>query len=355
MLPQATYIVDLSPYGSAVVTCKRRVELINFYFLTVIFGNTMDYSKFYNIRDDGTYRVHFANKKGLSKENIMEVFSLYGTVLSIDAKGDQYGLRFVRYKTLQETVNCLKGLQDNQQIRLLPEKFKNNANNSKESSRNLAQQEILQDSCNRKNKEKQSNLNMIRNSHLFSTNTNVIEDDKVSETTKSRYSWCNSESGFIRSNKSNKEDRITRLIKLQELRGVTADSFGPPVEADKFQDCKEIINNHVSNLKNISVSSTCSSASSLERVVLPVFEVIVANVHSDFGVHYVMYLLEEYDPISVSLMQTIPETKIRYCRVYFKSGQEAVDARQKFDNFNLAGRKLIVSTPTRLMEEALSA
>jgi len=103
-------------------------------------------------------------------------------------------------------------------------------------------------------------------------------------------------------------------------------------------------------MSNSSLSNETKKSSS-KIVFIPMQEIIVANIHSKYGVHYILHLFEKYSPISATLVKTIPETDIRYCHVYFKSAQDAEAVEEVFDNFDLFGKNLIVLRKSRLLDE----
>ncbi|XP_033226823.1 uncharacterized protein LOC117179285 isoform X2 [Belonocnema kinseyi] len=84
---------------------------------------------------------------------------------------------------------------------------------------------------------------------------------------------------------------------------------------------------------------------------IPAEEVIIANVQEGVSELYILYLLEKFEPISITEMKIIPEKGIRYCSVYFKSTADAIAVERQFDNFGLSGNNLIVRTPQLLMSE----
>lgn len=77
-------------------------------------------------------------------------------------------------------------------------------------------------------------------------------------------------------------------------------------------------------------------------------EVIVANIHTNYGVHYILHLFEKHGPISATLVKTIHKTDIRYCFVYFINTEDALAIEKEFDNFVLSGRNLIVLRKSQL-------
>ena len=84
-------------------------------------------------------------------------------------------------------------------------------------------------------------------------------------------------------------------------------------------------------------------------------EVIVANIHENFSELYILYLLEKFEPISITKIKVIPKKHIRYCSVYFKSIEDAIAVEKLFDNFDLSGKRLIVRTPQLLVSEVGAA
>jgi len=86
----------------------------------------MNCDKYYKKENDGSYNLRFLNTKGYSIEEIKEIFSVYGEVLAVNISGDQFGLRFVKYRTLDEIIRCFDGLRKSNFIKFVPEKSKSN-------------------------------------------------------------------------------------------------------------------------------------------------------------------------------------------------------------------------------------
>lgn len=84
----------------------------------------MDYEIYYKFTQDRTYCIHFLNKKRLNAEEIRNMFSLYGNVLSMTWNKDINGFYFIKYQTIQETLYCLESLLKSEDIRILPQKNK---------------------------------------------------------------------------------------------------------------------------------------------------------------------------------------------------------------------------------------
>ena len=95
----------------------------------------MTEEKCYSLEKDGTYCLGFPNRYALSEKEIEEIFSEYGSVISVRASGDERGFRFVRFRTLEEAEKAINDLKGNKKIRILPKKPKAHNNNDKGSSK----------------------------------------------------------------------------------------------------------------------------------------------------------------------------------------------------------------------------
>jgi len=86
----------------------------------------MNCDKYYKKENDGSYNLRFLNTKGYNIEEIKKIFSAYGEVLAVNISGDHFGLRFVKYRTLDEIIRCFEGLRKSNFIKFVPEKSKSN-------------------------------------------------------------------------------------------------------------------------------------------------------------------------------------------------------------------------------------
>ncbi|XP_076661010.1 uncharacterized protein LOC143364684 [Halictus rubicundus] len=84
----------------------------------------MNYQHYYDRRND-SYVIHFWNFKGISEDEIKKMFSVYGSA-TIKGSGGQFGFYFIRYKNLEDTLNCLNGFKGHKSIKILPHKNKIN-------------------------------------------------------------------------------------------------------------------------------------------------------------------------------------------------------------------------------------
>ncbi|KYN07201.1 hypothetical protein ALC62_01867 [Cyphomyrmex costatus] len=360
--------------------------------------DTIDYGKYYKITKDGSYSVHFANKKNLASEFIKDTFSSYGTITSIYDGGNVNGLKVITYKTLDEVINCIKGLQNDSQIYLLPEK-----NKSAGESRTTNQNSLNRWQASRTEDISQKTFNTDKQFNSNSTHNENNKQEKLSEyiekpiyniracdfnkfdgadnfsdsTCNSRHDKSNNDAtkyknmspqmfdekySFLRQHKSiNNEDYSRVMRKKQE--GTKLDS-STMIEVDKNrrfsthdQKMPMLVSNTEIKLKEFDVMSNSSLSNetrSLSKIVyIPMQEIIVANIHKNYGIHYILHLFEKYSPISATIVLTISETNIRYCHVYFKTVQDAVAVEEEFDNFDLYGQNLIVLRKSRLIDETI--
>jgi len=363
---------------------------------------TIDYEKYYRISRDDTYTVHFANKKGLTSEQIKELFSPYGNIVSIHSRGENNGLKFVRYKTLEEVISCLKGLQFSNLVSLLPQKNKiMGETKSIDQSSNQWQAAKTEDTSQKTfSTGKQFNLNstynenngqkniFLENKEKPIYNTNIPDQirDKFEDNNFSDTSSVNSKQNF-NSNGTKHKNTSSQMFNekctssrqrnpinykghnktMGEKQQETKFSSSIMTETDTKMDRNMRISTHdykmpalISDTEMKSDESDAMSNSSLSNktkkslskiVFIPMQEIIVANIHSKYGVHYILHLFEKYSPISATLVKTIPETNLRYCHIYFKSAQDAEAVEEEFDNFDLFGKNLIVLRKSRLLDE----
>lgn len=344
-------------------------------------SDIIDYEKYYRISKDNTYIIHFANKKGLTFEKIHELFSVYGTVLSLYS-GSNKILVFVRYKTLEEIIRCMKGLQNNNMISILPQKDKiseitdqRNSNQWQAARTEDTPQKIFSNG-------KQFNSNSIHDERSLENRDTFKDTDNFSDTashsSRQNYHFNESEIKYknTSSQKSNEkysfleqqnhtinEDYDQMRKKQQETKLYASTS----TETDVKRDRDMRINTHDyeipglisytetkssdSNVISDSLLSSGIKSSSSKIVYIPMQEIIVANIHMNYSVHYILHLFEKHDPISATLVKIIPENNIRYCHVYFKTIQDAIAVEEEFDNFDLSGKNLIVLRKSRLIGE----
>ncbi|XP_031779556.1 myb-like protein I [Nasonia vitripennis] len=341
--------------------------------------------------DDGTYWLLFPNKHALTKEEIREIFSQYGQVLNLTMAGDEKGFRFVQYATLEDVERAVENLQDHPTIKLVPHRPKKKNNKScngsqrdRQNNNNVINQDTSMDSVKRNlyqrkspknnNEQTDSNKQQFQNAMMFSRESMHKQknsdtwpnNDKASvQLTPSSKSFCN-KSNFIPQTPKN-------TMNSQVSRSNSADSLSPPNLVDQKNRTQHLLKLRGANANSFSINESYNNSNTDDdeipelvtktqldvfkqprKVILNAEEVIVANVHTDYGSAYVLHLFEQYEPLAVSYMKVLPNSEVRYCHVYFKSAQDSLEVETVFDKYDLSGKNLIVLRPCRLMAEAMS-
>ncbi|XP_018338254.1 PREDICTED: uncharacterized protein LOC108746159 [Trachymyrmex septentrionalis] len=358
---------------------------------------TMDYEKYYRTTKGG-FSVHFANKKGLCPEYIKDTFSSYGTVVSIyEGGGGPNGLKIISYKTLDEVINCLKGLQNDSQISLLPQKDKlgseakaTNQNSSnqwqaakmEDTSQQMFSTDEQFDSNSTHENNKQEKLSEYRGKPFYSSrnfDSNKFQGNNFLDTARNSghdYKYNVDEikqnnAGFQtfdeiysfseQQNPINNEDYNQVMRKKQEdtkLYSLMKTETDSKIDKNRRfgihdQKMPMLVSNAEMKSKEFDVTPTLNKTTNSSKIAyIPMQDIIVANIHQNYGVHYILHLFEKFSPVSATVVKTISKTNIRYCHIYFKTVQDAVAVEEEFDNFDLFGKNLIVLRESRLINEA---
>ncbi|XP_032670661.1 uncharacterized protein LOC116843885 [Odontomachus brunneus] len=344
----------------------------------------MDYEKYYKRMPDGTYSIHFPNKKGFSKEEIHNMFSPYGNVLSVTWKGDNInGLIFIKYKMLQETLYCLESLQKSNDIRILPQKDKIGKQKIQQSSNEWEADRMdnsLQETCVDKHHSNNTYINKNftyeekPTSHKRNSDcTDNFSDSSFSRPKHNYKSYMNA----INSNKFNslvvdeknilqyrkQQNCNNKILPYNQIRKQQEIEFHEPSKSDvkySIQDKDTLNGSKIPSLiSDLEIKSKRSDIFKIDhslnsvnntshKYVVILQEVIVANIHVNYGVHYILHLFEKRNPISATLVKTIFKTDIRYCSVYFMNAEDALAIEKEFDDFALSGKNLIVLRKSQL-------
>ena len=332
----------------------------------------MEYEKYYDKRANG-YVVHFPNNKGLSLQEITEMFSTFGKIVSVNDRGKSNGLCFVTYETVEDAKKSIDGFRNNSSIKILPHKIKNN-NNIKpliDINTNIKVSKDIDTDAQRKCQDKRmfkqnTYKNSSRENHFttYSLSTKQSQNTQTDNQSDCNLSESSSKDKFSddvhSENKSNYHSStsissLKQSIRLRNLEKFTSNtSILSAVTNSTSRELEDILDEtNIPALVHIdqkyetpNINITPSSAK-----IVPAHEVIVANIHSSLTVHYMLHLFEKFNPISVSLMMRLPKTNILYCHVYFKTYEEAYATMKQFDMHNVHGKKLIVLTSNKLMEE----
>ncbi|XP_011162936.1 uncharacterized protein LOC105198005 [Solenopsis invicta] len=359
---------------------------------------TMDYEKYYRVTKEGAYSIHFPNRKGLTSEELNNLFSSYGNVLSIYTNNS--GLVFVKYETQETVIKCLKDLQNSNVITILPQKDKiaNETKTTDQKNDDQRQAGKGEDISRRMlNNDKQFNSNFTNNEkfsenrkkHVYNVETsdwNKFEDTDISSTAsciskqscksieteikqKNTDPWISNEKFSRQQDFMDKNDQEKKLMRKQleckfyssrntetdtkmnrDVPVSTCDYKVTTLVSDTEVKRKEYIEKIKSDRSALLVLLSKAVTDFSEFEFIPMQELIVANIHISYGMYYILHLLQKYNPISATCVKITEKTWTRYCHVYFKTAQDAEAAEEEFDNFYLSSKKLIVLRKSRLME-----
>lgn len=326
----------------------------------------MDHEKYYDRKSDGSYVVHFLNKKGLNLQEVNERFSAFGKVLSVDDHGKANALCFIRYETVEDAIKCIDGFKNNKSIKILPHVHKVNNTNGKRLSRINTRGKILQSK-----KKRSSNQDSSR--HCFEK-SNLNNNFSLTKQFQDTETDCHSSSNILKSlsNNSNfKNDKvddkdsvdraspkqisskhISRFIDLQKIISNSLISSG--VTNGNVKESKKIFDEtEIPALMPIDQKYRIQNDKVVpsSTKIIPAKEVIIANINPSLSIHYILHLFNKFNPIAASSMMLIPKTDISYCYVYYETYNEAYASMKEFDMYHLHGRKLIVLTTEELMKE----
>lgn len=326
--------------------------IVYIYFLKI----RMDYEKYYDRRGDGSYVIHFPNNKGLTMKEVNTIFSSFGKVLSADDRGQPNGLCFVKLETAEDAKQCIEAFKNHKFIKILPHITKKFVNVKKKSF-NENKKPFKQNVNNSDNNIKNNNIN---SNDLFGKKIQEKcnqSDSNISESISIKENF-NSDIKIEENKKSTSISSMRHFLKLKNLRkAVSSTSISSEATNENLNRLEEIPFNETEIPSLVSIDKKYKSHNvkvpSSSTKVIPAQEVIVANIHPNISIHYILHLFEKYNPISVSLMMTTPNTRILYCHVYFKTYEEAYSTMKEFDKYSLYGKYLIVLTSEKLIEEAL--
>ncbi|XP_011641305.1 uncharacterized protein LOC105429814 [Pogonomyrmex barbatus] len=357
-------------------------------------NTTIDYEKYYRIGKDGTFSVHFP-AKGLEIDQVKEMFSYYGKVLSVQPRGVNNGLMLVKYKTEEEVNRCIDGLWNSKMINILPQKDKINDERKKSDNLNPWQEAKVDTS-----ERHPSSINKEFNSNIHNKKSLGIKEMPIYNHTKTSEEnlWDNTDNFSDTGSRSSRQDYKSdtnkhhtgsymssnkySFMKSNSIHnGIQNSECEIREEQQRIQPCSSKYTNTVINTsenaqintndkipmliadtemksKDLDAMSDSSSSNGIRNFsskisIIPMQEIIVANIPEEYGVHYILHLIEKYSPISATFVKTISESNIRYCRVYLKNIQDAISIEEEFDNFDLAGKSLIVLRKSRLIDEII--
>lgn len=327
--------------------------------------------------DMGFYWLMFPNRAALSMDEIRAIFSQFGSLKNVTRAGDDRGLRFVQFFTLESTMRAVESLAEHPTITLKPHrqhKKKGKQNNNKNGE--ISNED--NNSTNASNNEHDYKKNLFKRnkseSNYFtipSSNDTVSPprgllnflDDNDDCNTESEHSGKTDEQSFSKNmspifSKTNCERVLSNGLNTKNDNVSTETSTHMKKTTDPSRSTfNGRCNNCNKDNDNIQLPDLIIKENSLpdklkKKNILDAGEIIVGNIDKNYGVGYVLHLLENYDPIAISYIKQVPETGIRYCHVYFKNIQDSINVEKQFDMLKLKKNNLIVMRPCKLLEEA---
>lgn len=327
----------------------------------------MDHEKYYDRKSDGSYVIHFLNKKGLNLQEVNKKFSVFGKVLSVDDNGKANELCFIKYGTVEDAIKCIDGFKNDKSIKILPHIHKVNNTNGKRLSHNNTTGKVSH-SRKKRTSNKDSSRHHSEKSNLIS-NFLPIKQSQDTETdcqSGANISKTLSSNSNINNDKVDDKDsvdrsppkqissskHISKYINLQRIASNSSISLG--VTNGNVKESKKIFDEtEIPALMPIDQKYRMQNGKVIpsSSKIIPAKEVIVANVNPSLSIHYILHLFDKFNPIAVSSMMLIPKTGISYCYVYYETYSEAYATMKEFDMYHLHGRNLIVLTTSELMKE----
>ncbi|KAF3422397.1 hypothetical protein E2986_09841 [Frieseomelitta varia] len=322
----------------------------------------MEYEKYYDKRANG-YVIHFPNNKGLSLQEITKMFSAFGKIVSVNNRGKSNGLCFVRYETVEDAKKCIDGFRNNSSIKILPHKIKTNIIDintnieAKDVDANAQDKRMFKQNIYKNNSEENNHFSTY-SSTKQSQNTQTDNQSNCNLSESSSKDNFNDDVDVDGKNKTNHLSPIPKLsseqrIRLRNLKKFASNTSISSAVTNTSRELEDIPDEtNIPALVHIDQKYETHNINITPSVkIVPAYEVIVANIHPSLTIHYMLHLFEKFNPISISLMMSLPKTNILYCHVYFKTYEDAYATMKQFDMHNVHGKKLIVLTSNKLMEE----
>lgn len=294
------------------------------------------YEPFWNKDTSGAFCLLFPNKFALSIEEIKDAFSKFGNVITVTATGDERGHRFVKFTTLSEAIKAIDGIKGHKKIKLIAYKAKTTTQKPQEDNKHGNKRKEENVSANR-NVNHQS---LRQSSKQMDSKPNNVDDATSTKSTSSKKEAVNQ-----RYQKSLSKPCSSKPENIEDTEA-KFDSDGMP----GLETIPKTIDNEIPDLvKPVKKKTTMLEP---KTIILEAKDVVVGNIHPNFGAAYILHLFDLYDPIAISYINLVPNTNIRYCHVYFKSINEVIKVEDTYNDYDLDGQKLIVKRPARLMTEA---
>ena len=353
---------------------------------------------------NGAYAVIFQNLNRLDTEEIKEIFSKFGNVISVQVTGNETGYRFVRFESYNDAQKAVDGIKNHSTIKLLPhrKKNKNNEENFNTGSKskystnrrtdNGYNSKMNEENCNTGSKSK-NNMNRKTdngydskmNEENYNTgsksknNTNCKTDNEFDSKMNEENYNSGQESknninyktdngidlkmrhnGFNQENRYKNDSENTTIKKpLQKSSRFNKNKSCSSSVNTSYDSSKSVCSEELNNVYEDEIPDLVSSNGKIpikkntsRKIIIDAQAVIVGNIHPKIGPSYILHLFDQFEPLAITEMQSIPSSGIRYCHVYFKTVEESLCVENKFDKFDLLGTKLVVLQANKLVKEA---
>ena len=328
----------------------------------------------------GTYCILFQNKHELHLDEIKNLFSQFGKIEKINTARGKRGYCFIRYNTYDEAEKALIGLKDHPKIAFAPVKNR------------------YQENSERKDFSIATKLGGSGSKQRRTSHGHNVSEKALTKNTREETPWGDKSSHFTgqetKSPKKNNEktplgNKSALLkdleIKLQKnwdeetpwgdkLPLVKSPAKRPHKIHTNFHRNTESLSTKGSEKRHqflplnsnqtsaektseeempdlISTAGNSELKNKNKKKILEAQEIIVGNIHVEYGAGYILHLMDKFEPIAISNISTTPKHGRRYCHVYFKTVKNAVEVENKFDKLSLSGQKLVVLRPEHLMKE----
>ncbi|XP_034948124.1 uncharacterized protein [Chelonus insularis] len=312
------------------------------------------YIKTARYRDTDQWSIYFVNKNGLSVEKIDKIVSEFVGKKKINQTSNPSGMCFINLFSFEDAVKCVKGLQGHELIQL-KKQLKNQGE--------LKKNGIKNDETNKSDsKYDEMYKSDFKHDEMFKSDLkkneiskNGFKNDEIKQ--KEEESFIINDSDDIKKTPEKCNELITDLKAKKVIDTNTYDYLKQEFQDKKCVEAEPkmpelVLKNNVSN-EAMSKDTTAESTHSVEENSdlienVEAEELIIANIHEDYGTNYILHLLEKYQPIGASFVKVSERYALRYCHVYFTSSQYINEVQKKFDKFELGTKNLIVLYVNRL-------
>lgn len=284
-------------------------------------------------------------------DEIQEIFSQFGQIFSLKTGGDKTGYHFIRYKFLNEAITAVEELKNHPVIKLAfhSPKNRNNENGTIAKEKKNYKGKFT---YNNKSKNKEDNQTHNKSADSFSIWDSVREGQEINSNQSldcDQLSLHSEVSSRSKQTHSGRQNSRAESINSDYKNFYTRPNHGNY----KSKQTKKVTHRSQDyDIPGLIKSNTqVMPDNRIKRTVIPAEEVIIANLHSDISAAYVLHLFDKYEPIGVTKIKTVEDSNIRFCRVYFKTREIAMEVENEYDETAVFGQKLVVLRPCRLVDE----